>query len=304
MRQRDYLQKKAHTTGLPSDWKRYRLLRNRVTNLIRKEKENYNRRLINENAGDPNAFWQTVKKILPSKSKKPSPKLKVNGQVITEKSSIANSFNNVFVNTAINLCKSFINAALNLSSSISLTRAMTSTFLFTDISESTVLSEIWWLKSGKAVGLDNIPPRLLKDASAMVTKPITAIVNASLSQSKVPDDWKAAYVIPLFKKGRKDDVVNYCPISILPAISKLPEWVVHTQLVSYLQETVYLVHSNVGFANNTQQHLQLSFVDTIRWNIDHGFMTGAVFVDLLKAFDTIEHSKMLASVVPRLILYT
>ena len=117
MRQRDYLQKKAHTTGLPSDWKRYRLQRNWVTNLIRKEKENYNRRLINENAGDPNSFWQTVKKILPSKSKKPSPKLKVNGQVITEKSSIANSFNNVFVNTAINLWKSFINAALNLSSS-------------------------------------------------------------------------------------------------------------------------------------------------------------------------------------------
>ena len=117
MRQRDYLQKKAHTTGLPSDWKRYRLQRNRVTNLIRKEKENYNRRLINENAGDPNSFWQTFKKILPSKSKIPSPKLKVNGQVITEKSSIGNSFNNVFVNTAINLCKSFINAALNLSSS-------------------------------------------------------------------------------------------------------------------------------------------------------------------------------------------
>ena len=117
MRQRDYLQKKAHTTGLPSDWKPYRLQRNRVTNLIRKEKENYNRRLISENAGDPNSFWQTVKKILPSKSKIPSPKLKVNGQVITEKSSIGNSFNNVFVNTAINLCKSFINAALNLSSS-------------------------------------------------------------------------------------------------------------------------------------------------------------------------------------------
>ena len=117
MRRRDYLQKKAHTTGLPSDWKRYRLQRNRVTNLIRKEKENYNRRLINENADDPNSFWQTVKKILPYKSKIPSPKLKVNGQVKTEKSSIGNSFNNVFVNTAINLCKSFINAALNLSSS-------------------------------------------------------------------------------------------------------------------------------------------------------------------------------------------
>ena len=73
------------------------------------------------------------------------------------------------------------------------------------------------------MGLDNIPPRLLKDASTMVTKSITAIVNASLSQSKVPDDWKAAYVIPLFKKGRKDNVDNYHPISILPAISELLE---------------------------------------------------------------------------------
>ena len=155
MRQRDYLQKKAHTTELPSDWKRYRLQRNRVNNLIRKERENYDRRLINENAGDPNSFWRTVKKILLSESKEPSPKLKVDGQVITEKSSIANSFNNVFVNTAINLCKSFINAASNLSSSISLTKPTNSSFLFTNISESTVLSEILRLKSGKAVSLDN-----------------------------------------------------------------------------------------------------------------------------------------------------
>ena len=294
MRQRDYLQKKAHTTGLPSDWKRYRSQRNWVTNLIRKEKENYNRRLINENAGDPNSFWWTVKKILLSKSKEPLPKLKVDGQVITEKSSIANSFNNVFVNTAINLCKSFINAALNLSSSISLTRAMTSTFLFTDISESTVLSEIWGLKSGKAVGLDNIPPRLLKDASAMVTKPITAIVNASLSQSKVPDDWKAAYVIPLFKKGRKDNVDNYHPISILPTISELLEWVVHTQLISYLQENRLLSPFQCGFhKQHSTTFAALSFADTIRQNIDQGFMMGAVFVDLRKAFDTIDHSILL-----------
>ena len=73
------------------------------------------------------------------------------------------------------------------------------------------------------MGLDNIPPRLLKEASAIVTKTIIAIINASLSQNKVLDDWKAAYVIPLFKKGRKDNVDNYHPISILPAISELLE---------------------------------------------------------------------------------
>ena len=74
------------------------------------------------------------------------------------------------------------------------------------------------------------------------------MINASLSQSKVPNDWKAAYVIPLFKKG-KDNVDNYRPMSILPAISKLLERVMHTQLVSYLQENRLLRPFQCGFRN-------------------------------------------------------
>ena len=242
----------------------------------------------------PTHSGEQLRKSCSPKAKNHHQNSKVDGQVITEKSSIANSFNNVFVHTAINLCKSFINAASNLSSSISLTKATNSSFLFTNISQSTVLSEIRPLKSGKAVGLDNIPPRLLKDASAIVTKPITAIINASLSQSKVPDVWKAAYVIPLFKEGRKDNVDNYHPISILPAISELLEWVVHTQLVSYLQENRLLSPFQCGFCKqHSTTFAALSFADTIWQNIDQGFMMGAVFVDLPKAFDTIDHSILL-----------
>ena len=54
----------------------------------------------------------------------------------------------------------------------------------------------------KAVGLDNIPARLLKDAADTVAKPLTIILNASLQSGRVPDDWKAARVTPLFKKGK------------------------------------------------------------------------------------------------------
>ena len=123
----------------------------------------------------------------------------------------------------------------------------------------------------------------------MVTKPFTAIINALLSQSKVPDNWKAAYVIPLFKKGRKDNADNYCPISILPAISKLLERGVHTQLLSYLQENRLLSPFQCGFRKqHSTTFAALSFADTIRRNIDQGFMMGAVFVDLRKAFDTID----------------
>ena len=297
MRQRDFLLKKARKSGLQVDWTKYRSQRNRVNNLIKKEKENYNRRLIHENSRDVNSFWRTVKKIVPDKSKEASPTIKIDGVLSTNKSLIANAFNKFFVNTAASLCNSFAQAKTKVLACAFSTRANNSTFLFAQVSESTVLSEICRLKSGKAVGLDNIPPRLLKDAAGIICKPITAIINASLSQSKVLEDWKAAYVIPLYKKGKKgktDNIDNYRPISILPVISKLLERTVHSQLVKYLQENHLLSPYQCGFRKqHSTTFAALSFADTIKRNIDQGLMTGAVFVDLRKAFDTIGHSLLL-----------
>ena len=83
-----------------------------------------------------------------------------------------------------------------------------------------VRAQLRRLKAGKAVGLDNIPARLLKAAADNVAKPITIILNASLQSGRVSDDWKAARVIPLFKKGKAEDMDNYRPISILPVFPK------------------------------------------------------------------------------------
>ena len=79
------------------------------------------------------------------------------------------------------------------------------------------------------MGLDRIPARLLKDSADIVVKPVTFIT------AKVPCDWKSARVIPLFKKGKTDEMDNYRPISILPVLSKVLERAVHIQLYKYLQ---------------------------------------------------------------------
>lgn len=100
-------------------------------------------------------------------------------------------------------------------------------FNFLEISEEFVMSQLRSLKSGKAVGLDRILARLLKNSADIVVKPVTFIINTSLRTAQVPSDWKSARVIPLFKKGKADELDNYRPISILPVLSKVLERAVH-----------------------------------------------------------------------------
>ena len=77
------------------------------------------------------------------------------------------------------------------------------------------------ISDGKATGAGGITVRFLKLCSAVTVPIITHIVNVSIISCIVPDDWKVAEVIPLFKDGDRTDSPNYHPISILPAISKV-----------------------------------------------------------------------------------
>ena len=167
-------------------------------------------------------------------------------------------------------------------------------FWFEAVSVAFVRAQLRRLKVGKAVGLDNIPARLLKDTAEAVAKPLKIIINASLQSGRVPDDSMAARVIPLFKKGKAEDMDNYRPISILPVLSKIFEGAVHRQLYHHLRQHNILSPYHCGFRNcHSNEFAALSFTDTIHRGIDQGQLTGAVFIDLRKAFDTVDHGLLL-----------
>jgi hypothetical protein len=173
-------------------------------------------------------------------------------------------------------------------------RVQRSTFQFKEISVSFTLKQLRGLKTGKAVGLDNIPLRLLKDSACIVATPLTTIINASLRQGIVPDDWKSARVTPLLKKGKVEDLDSYRPISVLPIVSKLLERAVHTQLGEYSKEHNILSPYQCGFRKaHSTEFAALSPADTIRRNIEQGQLTGALFTDFRKTFDSIDHSVLL-----------
>ena len=163
-------------------------------------------------------------------------------------------------------------------------------FKFQLITQNFTLSELKNLKCNKSSGMDNIPPRLLKDAAAVIAKPLTEIINTSLAMGAVPDEWKCAKVTPVFKKGKRSEMDNYRPISVLPVASKLLERAVHRQLYQFLSKHQILSPFQCGFRkNHSTESAAISFTDSIRRGMDQGLLTGTVFIDLRKAFDTVDH---------------
>ena len=136
---------------------------------------------------------------------------------------------------------------------------------------------------------------MLKDAALVLTKPLTFIINLSLETGVVPSEWKVAKVIPLYKSGSQAEIDNYRPISILPTLSKILEKIVYKQLMAHFERHNLLFEYQFGFRPNRSTELAVTyFTDFIRKEADSGKATGAVFIDLTKAFDTISHSIMLS----------
>ena len=105
-----------------------------------------------------------------------------------------------------------------------------------------------------------------------------------------PDDWKRQKVHPIFKFDERSIPNSYRPISILSAISKIIERVMHTQLLEYFQAGNLLTDSQSGFRQNHPACTALiSAVNLWLTNMDAGKLNGSVFIDLKKAFDTGDH---------------
>ena len=103
------------------------------------------------------------------------------------------------------------------------------------------------LKRQKAIRVDNLPPGLLKDCAMHIATPLCYIINLSISTSTIPTIWKYVKVSPVFKSGDSSEPGNYCPISILPVLSKILEKAIHKQLMDYLKTENLLCNQQYEF---------------------------------------------------------
>ena len=288
MNRRDKLLRKCRKSKREEDWNAYKIWRNSCTSEIRKARSTYHQTLLTENEKNPKKFWQIIKSIFPGKKSRPC--------VPSESSkSKANTFCNFFSSVARSLKeKTFPLREFVWKPTETINMRTNTTFQFGDVSIAFVERELKKLRRNKSTGIDDLPPGMLKDVASEIAKPISYIINLSLRTGQVPTDWKIARVVPLHKSGSAADVNNYRPISILPVISKVLERAVHHQLMDYLERNKLLSDKQFGYRSKRSTELATAlFVDSIRRSGDKGLLSGAVYLDLSKAFDTLDHSRLL-----------
>ena len=119
---------------------------------------------------------------------------------------------------------------------------------------------------------------------------MACLFNTSLVTSQFPDSWKLARVIPIFKEGDKTEKSNYRPISVLPVISRLFERLVANQLYQHMNDNGYFSSEQSGFLR-LHSTVTCLLKNTDDWynGLDLGKLVGLVFIDLKKAFDTVDH---------------
>ena len=170
-------------------------------------------------------------------------------------------------------------------------------FNFNTITESETLSIINKLKNKNSSGKDEISNKLLKSIKDEIAKPLTIIINQSLKTGVFPDALKIAKVKPLYKKGDNFCLNNYRPISLLPTISKIFERVMFTQLYSYLNANNLLSEQQYGFRSQHSTELAcvklVDYITTEMDNIKKIKTPTAIFLDLSKAFDTLNFNILL-----------
>jgi hypothetical protein len=102
-------------------------------------------------------------------------------------------------------------------------------------------------------GSDEISARLLKETAHQEAPALTLMIQASLNQGTVPEEWKAANITPLFKKGVRSAAVSYRPVSLTSVCSKILEHIVHSRLISHMDDHEPLTHNTVSESANSRK---------------------------------------------------
>ena len=272
---------------------KYKQYRNQLTKIIRKSKIKYYSNELENAAGNMNSTWKVINKIInKGKSKEKIDSVNVGNHEVKNPSDIANTFNSYFTSVGPDLAAKINCGDIHFSKFLS--RPLSKTIFFNTTTQSEIISITKNFKSKRSTGYDGFSMKLIKQIIYSIAAPLEYIFNMSLSVGICPNLLKVARVIPIHKKEDKTNVTNYRPISLLPSLSKILEKLVYKRLLSFLIINNILNQNQFGFRkNHSTDFAIIQLLDKITDLLAKKEQIIAVYMDLSKAFDTIDHKTLL-----------
>ena len=248
---------------------------------------------ITNATGNSKETWEIVNQIRGKAKRSVKPQFVIDNKLVTTCTIIANEFNKYFVSLASKLNDAVIIENLSPRTFDDFMPTSNSGSMFmsecTQYEVSKIISE---LKNGKS---SDILISVIKKTSDIISPILAMHFNYLMSIGKFPDELKLGKITPIYKKDNEELLENYRPVSTLPIFGKIFEKVIYDRLYNYFVSQGALYDQQFGFRKNhsTSHALNVS-IDHIKTAISSGDHVLEIFIDLSKAFDTIDHNILLS----------
>lgn len=273
---------------------RYKRYKNQLRIRTKQAEINYYQQLFENHKNSSFNLWKGLGCVINPKRNKSSSisKLLYEGQMVTDVSKIPDVMNEHFCHIGENLQKHFPKERREFTKYLK--HRVINSFYLSDVNVEDVLNELKRLNPKKSSGPDNISVKIILLCPEVFATNLTKIFNNSIQLGEYPTAMKVAKVIALYKKGEKFKPGNYRPISLLSIFNKIFEKLICKKLLVFLDLNKVLYEFQFGFRTLHSTTLALiDLVDNLRQQLDEGNYVLGIFIDLTKAFDTVDHDILL-----------